>query len=37
MLKGVGIAEALPSLGALTLFMLVVATIAIRQYRTTLD
>ena len=37
MLKGVGIAEALPSLGALTLFMLIVATIAIRQYRTTLD
>jgi ABC-2 type transport system permease protein len=37
MLKGVGIAEALPSLGALTLFVLVVATIAIRQYRTTLD
>jgi ABC-2 type transport system permease protein len=37
MLKGVGISEALPSLGALTLFMLVVATIAIRQYRTTLD
>ena len=37
MLKGVGIAEALPSLAALTLFVLVVATIAIRQYRTTLD
>ncbi len=37
MLKGVGIADALPSLGALTIFMLVVATIAIRQYRTTLD
>ena len=37
MLKGVGIAEALPSLGALTLFVLVVATIAVRQYRTTLD
>jgi ABC-2 type transport system permease protein len=37
MLKGVGIAEALPSLGALTIFMLVVATIAVRQYRTTLD
>jgi ABC-2 type transport system permease protein len=37
MLKGVGISEALPSLGALTIFMLVVATIAVRQYRTTLD
>jgi ABC-2 type transport system permease protein len=37
MLKGVGIADALPSLGALTIFMLVVATIAVRQYRTTLD
>jgi ABC-2 type transport system permease protein len=37
MLKGVGIAEALPSLGALTIFMVVVATIAVRQYRTTLD
>jgi ABC-2 type transport system permease protein len=37
MLKGVGIAEALPSLGALALFVLIVATIAVRQYRTTLD
>jgi ABC-2 type transport system permease protein len=37
MLKGVGIADALPSLGALSLFVLIVATIAIRQYRTTLD
>ena len=37
MLKGVGIAEAAPSLGALTLFVLVVAGIAIKQYRTTLD
>jgi ABC-2 type transport system permease protein len=37
MLKGVGIAEALPSLGALALFVLVVATVAVRQYRTTLD
>jgi ABC-2 type transport system permease protein len=37
MLKGVGIAEALPSLGALALFTLVVATLAVRQYRTTLD
>jgi ABC-2 type transport system permease protein len=37
MLKGVGLAEALPSLGALALFVLVVATLAVRQYRTTLD
>jgi ABC-2 type transport system permease protein len=37
MLKGVGISEALPSLGALALFVLVVATLAVRQYRTTLD
>ena len=37
MLKGVGIAEALPSLGALGLFVLIVAGIAIKQYRTTLD
>ena len=37
MLKGVGIAEALPSLGALGLFVLIVATIAVKQYRTTLD
>lgn len=37
MLKGVGIADALPSLGALALFVLVVATLAVRQYRTTLD
>jgi ABC-2 type transport system permease protein len=37
MLKGVGITEALPSLGALALFVLVVATLAVRQYRTTLD
>ncbi len=37
MLKGVGIAEALPSLGALSIFVLIVATIAVRQYRTTLD
>jgi len=36
-LKGVGIADALPSLGALALFVLVVATLAVRQYRTTLD
>jgi ABC-2 type transport system permease protein len=36
-LKGVGIDEALPSLGALSLFVLVVAAIAVKQYRTTLD
>ncbi|HJR83636.1 MAG TPA: ABC transporter permease [Sphingomicrobium sp.] len=37
MLKGVGIAEALPSLGALALFVLIVAALAVKQYRTTLD
>jgi ABC-2 type transport system permease protein len=37
MLKGVGLAEAAPSLGALALFVLVVATLAVMQYRTTLD
>lgn len=37
MLKGGGIAEALPSIGALALFVLIVASIAVRQYRTTLD
>jgi ABC-2 type transport system permease protein len=37
MLKGVGIVEAAPSLGALALFVFVVAGIAIKQYRTTLD
>jgi len=37
MLKGVGVAEALPSLAALMLFVLVVAAIAVKQYRTTLD
>jgi ABC-2 type transport system permease protein len=37
MLKGVGIAEALPSLGALALFVLIVASLAVRAYRTTLD
>ena len=37
MLKGVGLAEALPSLGALALFVLVVASLAVKQYRTTLD
>jgi len=37
MLKGVGISDALPSLGALSLLVLIVATLAISQYRTTLD
>jgi len=37
MLKGVGISEALPSLGALALFVLIVASLAVRAYRTTLD
>ena len=37
MLKGVGIADALPSLGALALFVLIVASLAVKQYRTTLD
>jgi len=37
MLKGVGIAEALPSLGALALFMVIVVALAMKQYRTTLD
>ena len=37
MLKGAGIAEALPSLGALALFVLLVASVAMKQYRTTLD
>ena len=37
MLKGVGVAEAAPSLGALTLFVVVVAGIAVKKYRTTLD
>jgi ABC-2 type transport system permease protein len=37
MLKGVGVVEVLPSLGALALFVLIVAGIAIKQYRTTLD
>ena len=37
MLKGVGMADALPSLGALALFVLLVGILAIKQYRTTLD
>jgi ABC-2 type transport system permease protein len=36
-LKGVGVADQLPNLGALALFVLVVAALAIKQYRTTLD
>jgi ABC-2 type transport system permease protein len=37
MLKGVGISGSLQSLGALAIFMVVVAALAVRQYRTTLD
>ena len=37
MLKGVGIAEASPSLGALALFVAIVAGLAMMKYRTTLD
>ena len=37
MLKGFGIVEALPSLAALTLFVVIVAGIAVKKYRTTLD
>ena len=37
MLKGVGIEGSLPSLAALAVFMLAVAALAVRQYRTTLD
>lgn len=37
MLKGVAIADAAQELGALALFVLIVATLAVRQYRTTLD
>ena len=36
-LKGVGVAEALPIHAALALFVLVVASLAVKQYRTTLD
>lgn len=36
-LKGVGLLDALPELGALALFVLVVTGIAVKQYRTTLD
>ena len=37
MLKGVGIEGSLQSLGALAIFMVAVAALAVRQYRTTLD
>ena len=37
MLKGVGISGSLQSLGALAIFMVAVAALAVRQYRTTLD
>jgi ABC-2 type transport system permease protein len=37
MLKGVGIVEATPSLAALLLFVVLVAGIAVKKYRTTLD
>jgi ABC-2 type transport system permease protein len=37
MLKGVGIVEAAPSLAALLLFVVLVAGIAVKKYRTTLD
>ena len=37
MLKGVGIADNLASLGTLALFVLIVAGLAVKQYRTTLD
>ena len=37
MLKGAGVTEALPSLGALALFVAIVAGLAMKQYRTTLD
>jgi ABC-2 type transport system permease protein len=37
MLKGIGIADAVPSLAALALFVLIVAGLAVQQYRMTLD
>jgi ABC-2 type transport system permease protein len=37
MLKGAGIVDNLPSLAALVIFVLAVASLAIKQYRTTLD
>ncbi len=37
MLKGAGLAELLPELGALLTFVLVVSVVAIARYRQTLD
>jgi ABC-2 type transport system permease protein len=37
LLKGVGLAEAAPSLFALVLFSLVITALAMSRYRTTLD
>jgi ABC-2 type transport system permease protein len=37
LLKGVGVAEAAPSLFALTIFVAVVTALAMARYRTTLD
>jgi ABC-2 type transport system permease protein len=37
LLKGLGITELWPSLGALTLFVLAVSALAMARYRTTLD
>jgi ABC-2 type transport system permease protein len=37
MLKGLGVAESLPSLAALGIFVIVIASIAMARYRTTLD
>ena len=37
MLKGIAIGDALPSLGALALFVLIVTALAVNQYRMTLD
>ena len=37
LLKGVGLENAMPSLGALTLFVVVAASLAMLRYRTTLD
>jgi hypothetical protein len=37
MLKGSGLGDAMQSLGVLALFVLLVATLAVKQYRTTLD
>jgi ABC-2 type transport system permease protein len=37
LLKGQGLADMAPSLTALTLFVVVITTVALRRYRTTLD